>query len=156
MTFIRATRGETRIMYSAEQEFHVGKAHVLRQTDNDQVTVVGAGVTMEAALVAYDALKLEGINVRVLDPFTIKPLDAEAVRQAARATGGRVVTVEDHYPEGGLGDAVLEALALERGTLVRKLAVRDVPRSGKSAELLAKYAIDAAAIQRAVKEILPL
>merc|ERR1719482_2696523 len=102
---------------------------------------------------AADTLAAKGINIRVMDPFTIKPLDITAVQDNAAACGGRVITVEDHYPEGGIGDAVLDALASYRNTVVRKLAVNSVPRSGPPAALIEMFGISSSHIIRAVKDI---
>jgi len=152
--FIRTSRPALPTIYKNDDVFEVGKARVVRQSANDVVTVIGCGVTLFEALKAADQLAAEGINVRVIDPFTLKPLDAQTVLDAARQTGGRIVTVEDHYPEGGLGEAVMSAVAEEKNVTVRKLAVRGVPRSGKCAELLSMFGIDAPAVVKAVKDIL--
>merc|ERR1719150_3015393 len=118
--YLRATRPALPVLYSAEETFRVGEAKLVRQTERDQVLVVAAGVTLYEALSAAETLAQQGINIRVLDPFTIKPLDWAAVQNNAAACGGRVVTVEDHYPEGGLGDAVLASLATFRTTTLRE------------------------------------
>lgn len=124
---------------------------VVRQSDSDQVTVIGAGVTLHEALAAHEQLAKEGVNIRVIDPFTIKPLDAETIVASARATGGKVITVEDHYKEGGLGEAVLSAVGEEPGIVVHRLAVSRVPRSGQPQELLDMFGISAKCIVAAVK-----
>lgn len=154
MCFIRAGRQEDPIIYKNDQKFQIGKALVLHESKNDDVTVVGGGVTLHQALKAYDTLSKEGIKIRVVDPFTLKPIDKETLVACAKATGGRVVTVEDHYPEGGIGGAVAEALADVRDVIIQRLAVKSIPRSGQPAELLEKFEIDAPAIVKAVKEIL--
>ena len=105
---------------------------------------------------AADQLAASGVNIRVMDPFTIKPLDWTAVQNHSAACGGRVVTVEDHYPEGGLGDAVLASLATVRNTVVKKLAVNAVPRSGPPAELLEMFGISASHIVRACNDIVKM
>merc|ERR1719431_1914852 len=128
--FIRVSRPATAVIYDNEEKFNIGKAKIVRRSDKDQVLVIAAGVTLYEALKAADTLKQKGVNIRVLDPFTIKPLDSKAVVDNAAACGGRVVVVEDHYPEGGIGDAVLAVLATYRNMVVRKLAVNQVPRSG--------------------------
>lgn len=151
--FIRASRQEDPVVYENDQQLSIGKANVLRQCNSDVVTVVGAGVTLSETLKAYETLKAGGIHIRVIDPFTIKPIDAQTIAAAAQATGGRIITVEDHYPEGGLGGAVAEALSEYRGIVHKRLAVKAIPRSGKPAELLALFEIDAAAIVKAVKAI---
>jgi len=154
--FIRVSRPATAVTYDNEEQFQVGKAKVVRSSPTDQVLVVAAGVTLFEALKAADKLAEKGINIRVLDPFTIKPLDVAAVREHAAACGGRVVTVEDHYPEGGIGDAVLGALADSRNVVVRKLAVNAVPRSGPPMELLEMFGISANCIVRAVTDTVKL
>jgi len=125
---------------------------VLRQSAEDKVTVVAAGVTLYEALQAADALKSEGIGITVIDAYSIKPLAKDVIKAAAKKTKNLVVTVEDHYAEGGLGDAVAGELSAD-GIKVHKMAVRELPRSGKAAELLAKYGIDANAIISKVKEL---
>lgn len=149
--FIRTSRPETAVIYSPGEKFEVGQAKVVRQSDSDKVTVIGAGVTLHEALTAADELAKEGINIRVIDPFTIKPLDADTIISSARATGGRIITVEDHYREGGLGEAVCGAVAEEPTILVQRLAVSHVPQSGKPTELLHMFGISAKSIVAAVK-----
>ena len=117
------------------------------------MTLIGAGITLHESLKAADELAGEGISARVIDLYTLKPIDAETIREAARDTGA-IITVEDHWPEGGIGDAVLEALAEEQPhPIVVKLAVRIMPGSGKPAELLAAAGIDAAHIADAAREL---
>ncbi|XP_071809476.1 transketolase-like isoform X1 [Asterias amurensis] len=152
--FIRTSRPATPVLYSGTEEFAVGKAKVVRQSATDKVTLIGAGITMEEAVKAYDELAKEGINVRVIDPFTIKPLDKETILAAAKATGGKIVTVEDHYPQGGIGEAVAGALAGNAGITIKQLAVREVPRSGTKDFLLDHFGISAKQIKEAVKEVL--
>merc|ERR1712142_773031 len=154
--FVRVSRPATPIIYSNTEEFNIGQARIVRRSDSDQVLVVGAGVTLVEAVKAADMLAAQGINIRVMDPFTIKPLDTKAVLENAAACGGRVVTVEDHYPEGGLGDAVLAAVASSRNIIVRKLAVNAVPRSGPPAELLEMFGISASNIVKAVNDVIKL
>ncbi|KAJ8259697.1 hypothetical protein GJAV_G00172380 [Gymnothorax javanicus] len=149
--FIRTSRPDMVMIYSPEEKFEVGQAKVVRQSDSDRVTVIGAGVTLHEALAAADQLASEGVNIRVIDPFTIKPLDAATIVSSARATGGRVITVEDHYKEGGLGEAVCTAVAEEPGIVVQQLAVSRVPQSGKPQELLDLHGISAKSIVAAVK-----
>jgi len=151
--YIRVGRPATPIIYDNGEKFEIGKAKVVVQSENDSVLVIGAGVTLIEALAAAENLASEGIKIRVMDPFTVKPLDVAAVQEHAAACGGRVVTVEDHYPEGGLGDAVLDALAPCRNTVVKKLAVNHVPRSGPPAALLEMFGISASHIAKAVKDI---
>ncbi|CAL8368034.1 unnamed protein product [Lota lota] len=150
--FIRTSRPESKVIYAPDEKFEVGVAKVVRQSDKDQVTVIGAGVTLHEALEAADILAAEGKNIRVVDPFTIKPLDAATILSAARATGGRIITVEDHYKEGGLGEAVLSAVGEEPGVVVTRMAVSGVPRSGKPQELLDLFKISAKHIAQAVRQ----
>ena len=140
------------MLYGNNEPFPIGGAKVLRQNAGDKVTVVAAGVTLHQALKAADQLKAEGIGITVIDAYSIKPLGKDVIRAAAKKTGNVVVTVEDHYAEGGLGDAVAGELSAE-GVKVHKLAVRELPRSGKPDELLARYGIDAAAIVNQVKAL---
>ena len=150
--FLRTSRPKTPVLYGNDEQFPIGGAKVLRQNSGDKVTVVAAGVTLHEALKAADALKAEGIGITVVDAYSIKPLGKDTIKAAAQKTGNTVITVEDHYAEGGLGDAVAGELSAE-GIRVHKLAVRELPRSGKPDELLAKYGIDAAAIANKVKAV---
>jgi transketolase len=150
--YIRTSRPKTPILYGADEVFTVGGSKVLRHSDADKATVVGAGVTLFEALKAHDLLKKDGIAIRVIDAYSIQPIDAATLKAAARATGGKVITVEDHYAAGGLGDAVAGALAPQGQTVVR-LAVTEIPRSGKPDELLDRFGISAAKIVAAVKAI---
>ena len=125
----------------------------MRQADDDALTIVGAGITLHEALKAASQLEEEGIAARVIDLYSVKPVDHETIRAAARETGA-IITVEDHWPEGGIGDAVLEALAEEEPhPIVVKLAVRSMPGSGTPAELLAAAGIDAAHIADAARDV---
>ena len=150
--YIRTTRPKTPVIYAPTESFEIGGAKVLRQSAQDVVTVVAAGITVYEALKAYGELKSAGIALRVIDAYSVQPIDRATLREAARATGGRVITVEDHYVGGGLGDAVAGALA-EDGFVVRRLAVREIPRSGKAEELLDRYGISARHIVAAVKDM---
>jgi transketolase len=148
--YIRTTRPKTPVIYPPTEQFAIGGSKVLRQSGQDLVTVVAAGITVYEALKAYGEMKGAGIALRVIDAYSVHPIDTRTLREAARATNGRVITVEDHYVTGGLGDAVAEALA-EDGCVVRRLAVREIPRSGKAEELLDRYGISARHIVAAVK-----
>jgi len=154
MCFIRTSRPATTVIYSNDESFQIGKAKVVRQSDSDQVTVIGAAITLREAMKAADQLAESGINIRILDLFTIKPIDAEAVLTNVKATGGRVITVEDHYYEGGIGEAVAGVVCEDRDICMRRLAVNGVPRSGKCDELLDLFNINTTAIIRTVKEML--
>ncbi|XP_006747124.2 transketolase [Leptonychotes weddellii] len=151
--FIRTSRPENTIIYNNNEDFQVKQAKVVLKSKDDQVTVIGAGVTLHEALAAADLLKKEKISIRVLDPFTIKPLDRNLILESAHATKGKILTVEDHYYEGGIGEAVCSALAGEPGITVSRLAVGEVPRSGKPAELLKMFGIDRDAIAQAVRDL---
>jgi transketolase len=151
--YIRLTRPKTPILYSATDTFAVGGSKALRCSERDEVTVVGAGVTVFEALKAHDRLVSEGVHIRVIDAYSVKPIDRSALLEAARDTGGLVITVEDHYRDGGLGDAVLDALAAEKSVSVYKLAIEEVPRSGKPEQLLRAHGIDADAIATRVRQL---
>ncbi len=151
MHYLRLTRPKTPVLYGPQEVFPIGGSKLLRSSAADAVTVIAAGITVFEALQAHERLKSEGIGIRVIDAYSVKPIDA-AIMGAARATGGRIVTVEDHYFDGGLGDAVLNAVAGERME-VSKLAVRGVPRSGRPEELLHAFEIDADAIVARVRQM---
>jgi transketolase len=150
--YIRTSRPKTPILYDANEAFVVGGSKVLRQSARDMVTVVGAGVTLFEALKAFDLLAKDGVAIRVIDLYSVQPVDADTLVAAARETDGRVITVEDHYAAGGIGDAVAMAIA-PAGFTVHRLAVREIPRSGKPDELLDRFGISAAAIADAVKSV---
>jgi len=150
--FLRTSRPKTPVIYGNDEPFPIGGAKVLRQGAGDKATVVAAGVTLHEALKAADALKAEGIGITVIDAYSIKPLGKDVILAAAKKTGNTVITVEEHYLEGGLGDAVAGELSAE-GIKVHKLAVTSLPRSGKAAELLAYFGIDAAGIVKQVKSL---
>jgi len=154
--FVRVSRPATAVIYGNDEQFQIGKAKIVRRSNSDQVLVIASGITLSESIAAADLLAAKGINIRVMDPFTIKPLDIAAVKEHAAACGGRVITVEDHYPEGGLGDAVLGAVADCRNVVVRKLAVNAVPRSGPPMELLEMFGISANCIARAVNDVVKL
>ncbi|MER7879452.1 transketolase [Streptomyces solisilvae] len=151
--YLRTTRGGTPVIYPSSETFPIGGSKVVRATDGDRVTLIGAGVTLHEAVEAADRLAEEGIPARVIDLYSLKPVDAETLRTAAEVTG-RLITVEDHHPEGGLGDAVLGAFADGRPVprMVR-LAVRMMPASSTPAEQLSDAGIDADAIAAAAREL---
>jgi transketolase len=153
LVYIRTTRTKTEPVYAAGEPFALGGSKVVRSGDADRLTIVGAGITLHEALAAADELAARGIAVRVVDLYCLKPVDRAALLETARATGGTLLTVEDHYAEGGLGAAVAEALS-DTGIVVHRLAVREIPRSGTPRQLLERYGIGRAAIARAVGEIL--
>ncbi|MFN8641414.1 MAG: transketolase [Candidatus Binatia bacterium] len=151
--YLRLTRPKSPRLYDPDEQFPIGGSKVLRQSGADRLTIVAAGVTLVEALAAHELLARDGIAVRVVDAYSVKPIDVEGLRAAARATGGRVLVVEDHYADGGLGDAVLNALSGQAAT-VTKQAVTDVPRSGKPGELLALYGLDAASIAQRARALI--
>jgi transketolase len=153
IVFMRTTREKTPILYDPGESFEIGGSRVVRRSDGDAVTLIGAGITLHEALKAADALAADGITARVIDLYSVKPIDAATVRAAARETGA-IITVEDHWAEGGIGDAVLDCLAVEQPhPVVVKLAVRDMPGSGTPAELMAAAGIDAAHIAEAARDL---
>ena len=153
IVFMRTTREKTPILYQPGEEFRIGGSRVVRRSDDDAVTLIGAGITLHEALKAADALASDGIRARVIDLYSLKPIDADTIEAAARETGA-IITVEDHWPEGGIGDAVLDVLAAVRPhPVVTKLAVRDMPGSGKPAELLHAAGIDADCIADAARTL---
>jgi len=151
MCYIRATRPATPLLYSKDEAFPIGGSKVLRTSGNDKVTVIAAGITVLEALKAHEELRKEGIGIRVVDAYSVKPLDGEAILKNVAETGGRAVVVEDHFEAGGLGEAVASALAGR--ARIKHLCVRELPRSGKPDELMDRYGISARHIIAAVKEI---
>jgi transketolase len=153
MVYLRAGRPKTPVIYGPEESFPLGGSKVVRESTADKLTIVAAGVTLFESLKAHDQLKAAGIATRVVDLYSIVPVDRATLIDCARATGGRFLTVEDHYAHGGIGDIVLSALASE-GVRVHKLAVREIPRSGKPEELVDHFGIGVRSIVEAAKEIL--
>src|SRR6266542_189223 len=152
MAYMRTSRPKTPVIYGPEESFPIGGSKVIRQSNSDVAAVIGAGVTLFEALKAHDQLKSDGINIRVIDAYSVEPIDAKTMIEAGKATGGALVTVEDHFPSGGIGDAVSEAVA-PAGFTVTRLAVREIPRSGQPDELLDRYGISARRIVDAVQQI---
>jgi len=152
--FIRTSRPNTAVIYKNDEPFQVGKGKVVRASNNDQVLLIGACVTLYECLQAADELAKKGISARVIDPFTVKPLDVDLIVQNGQACGGRVVVVEDHYQQGGLGEAVLSALAGHRNFVVKHLYVPTVPRSGPPKALIDMFGISARNVVAAVNEII--
>jgi transketolase len=143
------------VLYDNDESFPIGGSKQLRGSDRDDVALLGAGVTLHNCLAAADGLADLGIRARVIDLYSVKPIDREALVDAARATDGRLIVVEDHYPQGGLGEAVLSALATDgaSGASVSHLAVRGLPASGNPAELMAAAGIDAVAIAETARRL---
>ncbi len=153
VVYLRTTRGKTPVIYDPDDAFPIGGSRVVRRDDADVVTLIGAGVTLHEAMTAATTLAAEGISARVIDCYSIKPIDGETLAAAARETG-RIVTVEDHRPEGGLGEAVLAAFAeADVHPRVRRLAVTTMPGSATPEEQLADAGIDAAAIAAAARQL---
>ena len=153
VVYMRTTRGAYPVLYPATEEFPVGGSKLVRSSPEDQVTLIGAGVTLHNCLAAADELAGDGIKARVLDLYSVKPIDTQALLDAAEATGGRLVVAEDHYPQGGLGSAVLDALNVAGHPVqVTHLAVRDMPSSGTPAELMDAAGISAAHIAQAARD----
>ena len=152
MVYIRAGRPKSPVLYGPDEMFHIGGSKVLRQSASDVLTIVAAGVTLFEALKAYDILKAAGVSVRIVDLYSVVPIDRTTLLDSARVTQGRILTVEDHYAHGGLGDAVLSAVGPE-GLKVHKLAVRTIPHSGKPDELIDHFGIGARSIVEAAKHI---
>ena len=150
--YMRTSRPKTPVIYANDETFAIGGLKVLRESANDVATVIGAGVTVFEALNAHDQLQAAGVSIRVIDLYSVQPVDGAALVAAGRATRGRMITVEDHYPAGGIGDAVSEAVA-GAGLTVHRLAVREIPRSGKPEELPERFGISATQIVEAVKAL---
>ncbi len=143
--YIRLSRPKTPVIYSSDERFPIGGSKVVRESSRDIATVVAAGVTLFETLEAFEILAARGLSIRVVDLYSVQPIDESTLIAAARATNGLVITVEDHYAAGGIGDAVAAAVA-GAGITVHRLAVREIPRSGKPQELLDRYGISAAHI----------
>jgi transketolase len=150
---MRTTREKTPVLYDPSEEFPIGGSKLLHHSDQDKVTVIAAGITLHETNKAYETLKADGIAIRVIDLYSVKPVDKETLQRAAADTG-KLIVVEDHWHEGGLGDAVLEAFGGTTAPIVLKLAVSIIPGSGKPAELLNAAGIDADHIVAAVKKLL--
>jgi transketolase len=150
--YLRTTRGKTPVIYGPNEDFPVGGSKLPRSGDQDQVTIIAAGITLHEALTAADRLAEEGIAARVIDLYSVKPVDADTLRAAADLTG-RFVTVEDHRAEGGLADAVLEAFDGNRPPRLTRLAVRTMPGSATPEQQLHEAGIDAEAIVAAARDL---
>jgi transketolase len=154
IVFLRTLRPKTPVIYDASEPFPIGGSKIVRSSEDDAATVVATGITVHEAIKAADELQQSGITVRIIDAYSIKPIDGENLRTAARATGGKVVAVEDHWPEGGLGEAVLSALSEEADPIhFQHLAVETMPGSGKSEELMDAAGISATHIADAVRKL---
>ncbi len=156
VVYMRTTREKTPVLYAPDEQFQIGGSKVIHQSNNDQLTVVAAGVTLHEALKAYDQLRDQHITIRVIDAYSVKPMDEETLLAAAQEAGNKFVVVEDHWPEGGLGDAVIDVFTQRDGPLpqVVKLAVQSMPGSGTPAELMEEAGISAHHIVEAVNALL--
>jgi transketolase len=155
ISYLRTTREATAVLYPPEVEVRVGGSAVLKHSDADKAAVIAAGITVHEALRAYEQLKGQGVAVRIIDAYSVKPIDADTIAAAVKQCGGNLVVVEDHWPEGGLGDAVVEAVCGKGlAPKVKRLAVRDMPGSGEPGELLGAAGIDAAHIVEAVQDLM--
>ena len=152
LAYLRTTRPGTPLLYKKDEKFPVGGSKVIKRSSNDRAVILAAGITVFEALKAYEELKKEKINVRVIDAYSVKPFDSRSISRHAAQAGNKVVVVEDHFPGGGLGDAAASSLAGKAE--ICHLAVYDLPRSGEPEELLEKYGISAAHIKKAVKSII--
>jgi transketolase len=159
ISYLRTTREKTPVLYPPTERFTIGGSTVVRQSDADAVTIVAAGITLHEALKAHDDLLSAGVPSRVIDAYSVKPIDRETLWAAARVTKGRIVIAEDHWPEGGLGSAVAEAFTATAGWReelpihIQHLAVRSMPGSGTPAQLLAGAGIDSAAIVKTALQV---
>jgi transketolase len=151
IVYIRTTRPKTKVLYRNDESFPVGGSKTLRESPKDSVTIVAAGITVPEALLAHELLAKEGIVTRVIDLYSVKPIDRKTLERAAVETRG-VVTVEDHGVCGGIGEAVASAIAGRSPLAI--LGIRDVPRSGKPTELVEKFGISSKSIVAAVKTLL--
>ncbi len=145
IVYMRTTREKLPVLYSPDEQFTVGGSKVVHQSDHDQITIVGAGITLHQALKAYDQLQSNGVTARIIDAYSVKPIDEETILAAAQEAGNKIIVVEDHWPEGGLGDAVLEVFSMRDGSLpeVVKLAVESMPGSGTPDQLMDEAGISA-------------
>lgn len=153
VSYMRATRADAPILYDKNETFEIGGCKVLRQAPGDQVCIIGAGITLHEALKAHDSLKDLGIQTSIIDLYSIKPLDTETIKRVAKASDNKIMVIEDHYPQGGIGEAVLSAV-MNEGFTFKMLAVNDISRSGSPADLLKLAGIDAEAIVKAVQDFI--
>nr|CAD7586687.1 unnamed protein product [Timema genevievae] len=152
--YIRTSRPNIPVIYKNNERFEIGRAKIIERSNNDEVLVIAAGITFKEAMKARKELIENGINIRLLDPFTIKPIDKITILKNAEACKFKILTVEDHYSEGGLGEAVLSVVACDSRITVKKLAVEQLPRSGAPDELLDMFGINARGITKAIERII--
>jgi len=155
ISYLRTTREKLPVLYASTESFAVGGSKTIKSSAQDKVAIIAAGITVHESLAAYEQLSKEGIAIRVIDAYSIKPIDRRTIQQAVKDCG-RIITVEDHWPEGGLGDAVLEALSGKDpiNATVVKLAPRSMPGSGTPAQMMDNEGINAGAIVKAVKGLI--
>ena len=153
ISYIRTTRGATPILYKKEEEFKIGGCKIIKESNKDQICIIAAGITLHESLKAYKELFKQNISISIVDLYSIKPLDEETIKQTAKKSGNKIITVEDHYIQGGLGEAVASAL-INENFRIEKLAVTQVPRSGSTKKLLESAQIDSKAIIKKVLEII--
>jgi len=156
VVYMRTTRKKTATIYSPDETFKIGGSKVVRQSPNDRITVIAAGITLHEALKAYEQLRSQRVLIRVIDAYSVKPMDEETLQMAAQEVGNKFVVVEDHWTEGGLGEAVLEVFSKRDGGLpqVVKLAVSSMPGSGTPDQLMEEAGISAHHIMLAVRALL--
>jgi len=152
LSYIRTTRPATPLLYRREDKFPIGGSKIIKKSKNDKATVIAAGITVHEALKAYEELRRENISIRIIDAYSVQPIDKDNITKEVTKAGRKAVVVEDHFQNGGLGDAV--AQALNGKAEIVHLAINDMPRSGKPEELLDKYGIDAEHIKSAVKKLI--
>nr|XP_022918837.1 transketolase-like protein 2 [Onthophagus taurus] len=154
MCYVRLTRPKNEVIYSNDRHFAVGEAQVLLKHSDDQVLLISAGITLVEAFNAAKELEKDGIHIRIIDLFTIKPIDANCIKKNAKEALGKIITVEEHYPEGGIGEAVLSAVADEPNILLKKIAIPKMARSGRPRELLDYFGVSTCNIVLMIKEFL--
>ncbi|KAI6181377.1 Transket-pyr domain-containing protein [Aphelenchoides besseyi] len=154
IAYIRSGRPNLPVIYANDEKFQIGQSKVVRQSQNDRVLVIGAGVTLAEAIKAHDQLNREGVHIAVLDIFSVQPIDRDTILAHAQRCGGRVLTVEDHYQAGGIGEAVSAALSDQSNIQIRRIFVQELPRSGAPDALLDRYGLSAKHIAEAVKKFL--
>ncbi len=152
ISYMRSTRADTPILYDSNESFSIGGCKVLKSSNNDKACIVAAGITLHEALKAYEQLKQKNINVSVIDLYSIKPLDDKTLLKVAQTSNNIIITVEDHYPQGGMGEAIMSAL-YNSNVHIHSLAVRQIPRSGSPEDLMKMMGIDAENIVKTVRSL---
>jgi transketolase len=152
IVYIRTSRPKTPVLYTDQEHFQIGGSKTVCSGAVDRLTIVAAGITVMEAQKAAEELAKEGISVRIMDCYSVKPIDSKGLLEAASKSNRTLLVVEDHYYDGGLGDAVLNAV-VNQDVKVYKMAIQEIPRSGKPEELLERYGISAACIVKKVKEL---